>query len=469
MKKLILALALLIAAPSWGTQYFLSPTGSDAANGTSLGTPWLSPNHSLNCGDVIQAAASTSYAAANFAEFKWGTVTCAANNNVAWLTCITFDACKITATGTANGMFINNSYWGVQGWEVSTPATTGAGACFEAIPFSSSIHHIIFANDIANVCGAGGFAFGNNGAGLGVDYAVVIGSIAYNAANDNFACFSNISIFQPLASDTLPGTHIYFAGNFSYDAREPNPCNGTAPTDGEGLFFDGWDGNQGLGTVYTQQGVIDNNISVLNGSKGVAAFSSSGIGSTHAHIYFRHNTTYGNDADPNVNTVACAEIIADVSFNVEAYWNLAQTSSATACTAHTNYVLQVRNGDPTDFMYQNYGYSAAGNNTSILGGTFTTFGPNNTFGTNPSFASVADPGAPSCGSFASVPACMATVIANFTPATAAAKPYGYQPVSLTSRVDPLYPQWLCSVTNLPTGLVTPGCATGSIILGMTVK
>jgi hypothetical protein len=56
---------------------------------------------------------------------------------------------------------------------------------------------------------------------------------------------------------------------------------------------------------------------------------------------------------------------------------------------------------------------------------------------------------------------MATVIANFTPTVAAAKAYGYQPVSTVSRYDPLYPQWLCTVTNLPAGLVTPGCLTGT--------
>jgi hypothetical protein len=52
---------------------------------------------------------------------------------------------------------------------------------------------------------------------------------------------------------------------------------------------------------------------------------------------------------------------------------------------------------------------------------------------------------------------MATVIANFTPTAPAAKSYGYQIPSTTSIYDPLYPQWLCGVTNLPAGLVTPGC------------
>jgi hypothetical protein len=55
---------------------------------------------------------------------------------------------------------------------------------------------------------------------------------------------------------------------------------------------------------------------------------------------------------------------------------------------------------------------------------------------------------------------MAQVIADYTPTVAAAKSYGYQPVSLTNTPDPLYPQWLCNVT-LPSGLVTPGCESGT--------
>src|SRR5580700_6142100 len=35
--------------------------------------------------------------------------------------------------------------------------------------------------------------------------------------------------------DTLPGTHVYVAGNFAWDNFDPNPCNGGTPTDGEGI------------------------------------------------------------------------------------------------------------------------------------------------------------------------------------------------------------------------------------------
>jgi hypothetical protein len=79
------------------------------------------------------------------------------------------------------------------------------------------------------------------------------------------------------------------------------------------------------------------------------------------------------------------------------------------------------------------------------------------------------PGAPSCGSASSVPNCMADVIANFTPTTAAAKAYGYQIPISGNMYDPLFPQWLCNV-NLPAGLVTMGClAQSSFPAAPTIK
>ena len=50
----------------------------------------------------------------------------------------------------------------------------------------------------------------------------------------------------------------------------------------------------------------------------------------------------------------------------------------------------------------------------------------------------------------------------------AAAAYGYQAPSLVQTFDPLFPQWLCNV-NLPAGLVTMGCVTGTAMQGVTVK
>ena len=49
----------------------IAQAGNDFNSGQSPSAPWLSPNHPLNCGDVIMAAASTSYSSASFYTGKW--------------------------------------------------------------------------------------------------------------------------------------------------------------------------------------------------------------------------------------------------------------------------------------------------------------------------------------------------------------------------------------------------------------
>jgi hypothetical protein len=434
--------------------YFMSTTGSDSNNGSNNTTQaWASPNHALNCGDTITASAG-SY---NANSFAFGTVTCSAGNNVAWLQCATAFACTSTISSGgqyAAGIQIGNSYWGVQGWVISTGS--GEGGCFFVYPNTSTttIHHIIFANNIADGCGKAGFEASTNGS-AGVDYFTVVGNIAYKAAAGSSLCESGINQFNPTASDSLPGTHDYYAGNFSFDNVNPIPCNGNTPsTDGEGLFFD---------TVqpYTQQLVIDNNISAFNGGNGLKVYNNT-TGTPNAKLYFRHNTVYGNETG-GVNGGTCSEIGLQSAYSTEVYLNIAETTAATACNgAQTYYAYGGVTVNSTDIYWNNYGYSAAGNNLSASGAGNV----NNTFA-NPSLASPANPSAPSCGSFSTTTACMATVIANFKPTATAALAFGYQAPSTTSIYDPLYPQWLCNV-NLPAGLVTPGCLTASSLSGATL-
>lgn len=450
--------------------YYISPTGNDTNLGTS-GSPWLTPNHPVNCGDLISAA-SGSYAYGNFRVGEWGPVTCINGNNVAWLKCATFDACKININATGNNaMAISQSYWGIQGWEV-TASTVSTNLCFETFPpnATTQIHHIIFANDIANGCGDGGFGVGGiqGPPNYGVDYTVFIGDIAYNGAQDNANCYSGIDMIPPTNSDTLPGTHIYIAGNFAWGNVDPNPCGGGLPTDGQGPSID-----SPSVTAYSGQIVIDNNISIFNGATGVQTFDNTG-NTPNALTYIRQNTTYGNQTG-STNANPCAEININLALSTEVYFNLVQAGSNLCVTPgpvnRTEYALGSSSDGTSDVFHHNFIYSAGGNNTNTSSALLVS----NVSGTNPNFANPVVPGAPSCSSFASVPACMATVIANFTPTAAGAKPYGYHVPTTTSIYDPLYPQWLCTVTNLPTGLVTPGCVTGTAIgnatigVGVTIK
>jgi hypothetical protein len=455
----VIAFAFLIApSAAKASTYYLSPYGSDSNSGSSSSASWLSPNHPLNCGDVIVAAASTAYSATNFYTGKWGTVNCPAGNSVAWLKCAQFDACKIY-TNTNEGMWVDRSYWGVQGWEVTTSASDTYGTCFSASPRYSApaeIHHIIFADDIANGCSQGGFAVINRG-DVGVDYFTLVGSIAYNTAQGSATCTSGISIYQPIQSDSKSGTHIYLAGNFSYANLEPSECAGRTPTDGEGIIFDSFDGDQGgLPTPYAAQAVAYNNILIDNGGRGIEINNNS-TGSNHATIRASKNTIWGDFTDPHQSWVGCGEISVYRSSDTILTDNLISTKSATGCGGNPVFALAVSTSDGSDSVEDNFAYGYNGNNTFLYSSGSFSWGNSNHFGQAPDFSNPTVPGAPNCGGAANVPGCMASVVADFAPkAGASSVGFGYQKPSSSSVNDPLFPKWLCTA-GLPSGLVTLGC------------
>ena len=453
----------IIISSSTGTTYYLATAaaGGKDSNSSLLATaPWLTPNHALNCGDVIIAAASTSYSSSNFISGNWGTVSCPAANNVAWLKCAQFDACKITANAGQPGLYVDQSYWGVQGWEITASNSTSS-FCFGAAPnylTPVTVHHIIFANNVANGCQQGGFTTFNSGKTASVDYVSIIGNIAYNAAQNGAECFSGISIYQPIQSDSLPGTHIYVAGNFSYGNVDANPCAGGIPTDGEGLIFDTFDGDQGGLSSYAAQTMADNNILVGNGGRGLQVGNNSVGAGPFATIYLRNNTLWGNNGDRNQNTNAiCGELSLFRTVNTSASSNLAETNQATGCGQNPIYAFYVWGGNGTEEVLQNWGYAVSGTtSSSSYNSPGFSFQTNNTFGENADFANPVTPVAPNCSGSSSVPGCMAAMIANFKPMNTAAAGFGYQPPSSTPAYDPLFPQWMCT-TSLPAGLVTVGC------------
>jgi hypothetical protein len=442
------------------TTYYLSPSGRDSNNGLSSGAPWLTPNHTLNCGDVILATPSASYNAANFGSGKWGFVSCPSGNNVAWLKCQQFDACKITSNNQPAGIWVDRSFWGVQGWEVTMTSGATWGGCFVAAPNYQNpqeIHHIIFANNVANGCQANGIASTNRSTWASVDYFAVVGNIVYNASQSNTECYSGISINEPIQSDWQAGTHIYVAGNFSYGTFDRNPCAGGRPYDGEGIIFDTLDGSvSGIASPYGAQVLADNNILISNGGRGLEVGHNDAGAPPNATVYIRHNTLWGNNRDENQNTQGCGELSLNRTSNSVATYNLSVTSSPTGCGYFAIYPLAVTQSNGTDQVTHNLAYSPSGTNLESWDNGSFSYGSTNTVGIDPRFANPVVPGAPYCGGTSSAANCMAPVVANFTPGAAAALGFGYQKPGTSAIYDPLYPQWLCNV-NLPSGLVNNGC------------
>ncbi len=441
--------------------YYLSPTGSDANDGSSLNSAWLSPNHNIRCGDTIVAAASTAYSSGNFGFGKWGSVNCPSGNNVAWLKCAVFDACKITvpANTQAFGMNVTSSYWGVQGWEISSPGLLSNGlSCFNASPANNNatIHHIIFANNVASTCPLAGFGMGTvyNGT-ASVDYYVAVGNISYNAGTSNTGCGSGIDIYMPAVSDVAAGTHIYVAGNFVWSTANPPNC-----WDGNGIILDTFDGNYTEPVSYAQQAVIENNISISNAGVGVRVeYNNSGYGPTHAPVYVRHNTMWNNSTGQyQFGSPNCGELQLYKTQNTTVTKNMAATAQPGCYGAfwNPNSAYSVNESDGTNTVADNVGWSDYGYFSQIISASGFNFSANNLFGTNPFYTGPATPSAPNCGSFSSAPNCMAKLVANFQPTNQLTTGYGYQRPSGTPVLDALFPKWVCNV-NLPAGLITMGC------------
>jgi hypothetical protein len=253
-------------------------------------------------------------------------------------------------------MWVASSYWGVQGWEVSTSGTP-EGPCFFASANSNSgpsVSHIIFANDIANGCMDGGFATAAQGA-YGPDYLVIVGDAIYNAAAGSSECFSGVDIGGLVNADTQPGTPMFTLPEIIFGitkslfrAAEARPPTARA-------YLDSLDGNS-----YTQQVAIENNISFLNGSSGVKI-----VATTEAAINIVSNTIYGNDQDTSLNQTLCGEITLQSSNNTSVYYNLVRTIGSTGCGLYPNYVFFVQDPCLGDAIHNNFGYSAAGYNAGF--------------------------------------------------------------------------------------------------------
>jgi hypothetical protein len=433
--------------------------GGDSAH------PWLTPNHPLNCGDVILAQPGA-YTSSNF-NGNFGPVSCPNANDVAWLKCENFLTCTIDAGGS-NGMALTTPYWGIQGWQVNN-----ASSCFVISPdfgASQPTHHVILANNVASHCSGNGLSI-NSGVGFGVDYFAIVGNWVYNSATTTSDCYAAISIYEAVNYDSAPGTHIYIAGNLVNDTLN-SLCNNGHTYGGDGIVFDTFDGFGNAAVMqphpYTGQSLVDNNILLFNGGSGWDQYDNSAHPPNGVQIV-RHNTAYGNMFDPNAYDLgSCAQLRmrkdAEGSSNTTIEYNIADSTQATGCSGNTLYDIFAADtlGAPgSTVVTNNWGYTASHQYfTQSLADTNNASGvvvvSNELTGVSPGFANPVDPGQPSCSGHASVPDCMSSVAANFKPSGNAVS-YGYQAPSSTPVHDDLFPQWMCSVTSFPPGLVTMGC------------
>lgn len=120
-----------------------------------------------------------------------------------------------------------------------------------------------------------------------------------------------------------------------------------------------------------------------------------------------------------------------------------------------NITATGNHGDSTDSVSGNFFDGLNGQNESLFGSGTSACGTNSV-GASPGFAHPVAPGAPSCSTYASVPTCIASIIADFKPSASGTSGFGYQVPTSTYTSDPLFPAWLCN-TGLPPGLVSNHC------------
>lgn len=457
------ALLATAASDAATRTYYLAASGSDSRDGLSPTTAWLTPNHpNLKCGDSIIAAPGA-YAAMTITA----TPDCSTHDAV-WVKCAWFDRCRISQrVSTQGGINVQASYWAFVGWEVTVTGGPWA-SCFSAIPGArakASIHDIYFIDDIANGCIAGGFVAANSGL-VGVDYFIVVADIAYNAAQGSAYCYSGVSVFHPVASDELKGTHIYIAQVFAWHNLEPPVCAGQSSTDGEGIILDSFNwGTRGL-TPYAQQAAIENVITVYNGAYGILA--GGGSGNSEAPMYIQNATAYGNFINETQGQPLCAQI---ASFgwpttnrrNANRYTTFTKNIAITdtprvkGCGENVPYAYFLGNMDDTDSFVGNAGYSASGILVGYKDIDGTVKERSNVSDSTLALINPVEPPAPACHGTLSVIDCMAAVISDFRPASRAWTTFGYQPPSLKPTDDALFPHLLCNNKNLPPNLITMGC------------
>lgn len=468
------------------TTYYMDPAGNDSNNGLSQGAPWLTPNHAVNCGDVIIAVPGT-YRAAGFGTFGtvsgcpsasggidgaggvyFATILCGGN----------LGSCSITYTGGGGtGAFqIQKSNWAVSGWSATTTGTNAF--CYMASSTSGAAiwHHIAFVNNICATAGIG-YATNDNGInhtvpGNGIDYFAVVGNIAQNA--DKRSDFPSAAIVNvgPANSDTNAGVHSYMAANFLIANQTVSGAS-----DGEGMMLDSWDVHGYVGT-----GVIEDNVNYNSGWAGLQIFEQS-FNSSAPIIYVNNNTFYNSGVFTPFSVGATGGINLQLNggfpWTVNVKNNISQTVRTTVGGSGAGALYGLLGGAASiGSLTLNVGGSGTENvikgaRSSCGGGGTCDAGFNQiifnglTFGTNtftdPLFTNTSDlltnhVGAPACSSFGDVASCMGwnfgtqtasalSVIGDIAATAGAASGKGYRPPA-PCAANTNYPTWLKGVVYL---------------------
>jgi hypothetical protein len=296
------------AAATAGQTYFVSPTGSDSADGLSQGTAFATLQHAANLtqpGDTVYALSGTYTNACSSCDVLDISTAGTANN---WITfkaypgqtpVISFNgwegvffepsAAYIEVSGfTITGNNANVTLAEAQAQSTTNPDPAYDGNCVAADSRTGTAtqrsHHLRILNNIISECGGGGVAT------LQADYVTISGNTIYNSAWYTIYGSSAISTLENWNSDAATGYKMYITGNILYANQEFIPWVSAGKiTDGEAIILDTLNNDFSGSTLsaYTGRTYVANNVIYADGSAAIEIFDSQ-----HADIV--NNSTYGD-------------------------------------------------------------------------------------------------------------------------------------------------------------------------------
>ena len=331
--------------PAGDSIHYMAATGSsDSYDGlepthtTGTTGPWATPNHALNCGDVILAGPGD-YSSTNVGT--WGTVSnCPSTSGgidgtggiqAAALVCAGTDITQCHSSG--NLWDVNNHHWAIEGFQVTNTGTGSPNRAFNADGCNGFVlHHAIFVNNLV-ISVASGFHTddcGAAGSAAGVDYFFVVGNIAQNSSQNSSFCEAAIDDVGPGTFDNVAGTHAYFYGNYTWKDQAPG-C--VSQFDSESMMFDSWDQR-----VYSNTGVIDNNIAWQATRFCIQLIPNQNVTDSPT-IRFTNNTCFSNNVNTgtdNYDAEINLNVFSSFNWNTTVQRNIAYQPNATSPGSGSN-------------------------------------------------------------------------------------------------------------------------------------
>jgi hypothetical protein len=270
-------------------EYFVSPSGSDSNNGTSLSealqTIGAATRLPLVGGDCVTVENGT-YDETVVVSTSGSTDSC---TGYVVFRAASRGGAKVVSTDEYTGFTVAANYVMVDGFDLEDTATGSAfGAGTNTLVGGKVIvyHHIAAIRNVAHDSG---------GAGLGAihtDYVRFEQNTVYDNSTRSDYGDSGIDLWEAQASDTNPGFHIVIRNNYSYlNVESDIPTS--LQTDGEGIIVDSFDyADPTYGTTpYAQETLIENNVIWGNGGRGIEA---AGAEPT-SYVTIRNNTVFDNN------------------------------------------------------------------------------------------------------------------------------------------------------------------------------